>query len=255
MEVIDFHAHAEYDFHLADHGIKMDPMRFRDDMLANGITKVCGSVIYNDMNNRPLEEYEHIIPKLNDQALDYRDMLGDFFVPGIHVHPDFVEMSCRELERCHAKGVNLVGELVPYMMKWEEYYRPDFMEIAEYAGKLGMVVNMHPSNLDDMEKLSASLPNVTLVWAHFVGYGWFEREIEMMRKYKNIYFDISAHDVDFDGSLRYAIDRIGYDRILFGTDYPGITPAYDIAGVMAEDLTDDEREAILYKNAKRILKL
>ena len=44
-----------------------------------------------------------------------------------------------------------------------------------------------------------------------------------------------------------------YDRLLFGTDYPGIGPASDIAAVMFEPLSDCEREAIFYKNASRLL--
>lgn len=255
MEVIDFHAHPMYDFHLPTHGVEISLPRFRDDLLANGITRVCGSVLYDAIQNRPLEEYEEIIPRLNDQALACRDVLGDFYIPGIHVHPAFVELSCNELIRCRKKGVRLVGELVPYMMQWKDYACKGFLEIMECARDLDMVVSMHPSNPADMLAFSQAMPGLAMVWAHFSGYGHFEDHMELLRRFENVHFDISAHGTDFDCTLRRAIDQVGCGRLLFGTDYPGIGPAYDLAAVRFEPLTDSERESILFKNAQRLLKL
>jgi len=255
MNVIDFHAHPMYDCHLPTHGVDITLPRFRDDLLSNGITQTCGSVIYRSIQNRPLEEYEEIIPCLNDQALACRAFLGDFYIPGIHVHPAFVDLSCREIERCHAQGVRLIGELVPYMMRWKEYACKGFLEIMEYARQLNMVVSMHPSTPDDMLAFSQAMPGLTIVWAHLGGYGHYEHHLDLLRRFENVHFDISAHGTDFDCTLRRTIDQVGCDRLLFGTDYPGIGPAYDLAAVRFEPLTDSEREAILFKNAARLLRL
>lgn len=255
MNVIDFHSHPLYDFHLPTHGVNIDLPRFRDDLLSNGITRTCGSVIYRDINNRPLEEYKEIIPRLNDQALACRDFFGDFYIPGVHVHPAFVELSCNELTRCHAQGVRLIGELVPYMMRWKGYFCPGFLEIMEYARDLHMTVSMHPSTPADMLAFSKAMPNLTIVWAHFSAYGQYEHHLELLRRFENVHFDISAHGTDFDGTLRSAIDQIGCDRLLFGTDYPGVGPASDLAAVLFEPLTDSEREAILFRNTRRLLNL
>lgn len=255
MEIIDFHVHPLYDYHLPTHGVSIDTKRFREDLEKNGISKACGSVMYSSVNNHPLEVYEQLIPKLNDQALLCQEEMGDFYIPGIHVHPAFVDMSCRELKRCHEKGVKLIGELVPNAMSWSEYACSGFIEIMEYARELEMVVNMHPSSPQDMFALCEVVPGLKIVWAHLGGYGNFKTCIEMMQQYENVSFDISAHGMDKDGSLRCCIDSVGCERILFGTDYPGIGPAADIAGVMYEQLTQDEKEAIFNKNAKRLLNI
>ncbi len=254
-EVIDFHTHPMYDFHLPTHGVEIDLERFKNDLLANGITHACGSVIYRAMNDCPLEEYEQIIPMLNDQALKCREKLGDFYIPGIHVHPAFGELSCREIERCHKKGVRLIGELVPYMMRWSEYACKGFFEIMEYAAELGMVVNMHPSKPRDMLAFSEAMPKLTIVWAHFSAYGHYGDHMELLRRFENVHFDISAHGCDFDGTLRRAVDEVGCGRLLFGTDYPGINPASDVAAVRFEPLSVREREAILCGNARRVLEM
>ena len=171
------------------------------------------------------------------------------------MHPAFVELSCREIERAHQNGVRLIGELVPYMMGWSSCASSDFLEIMDCARAYDMTVNIHPTALADMHALSEAMPGLKLVWAHLSGYGGFEEHLAMMRKNEWVCFDISAHGTDQMGILRRAINEVGYDRLLFGTDYPGVGPATDLAAVMAEGLSDTELEAILHKNAARLLGL
>ena len=44
----------------------------------------------------------------------------------------------------------------------------------------------------------------------------------------------------------------GVDRVLFGTDYPLWTPEQEIERFMQIDLTDEQREDILYNNAAKL---
>lgn len=254
-EVIDFHAHPHYDFHNFEHGTVITLERFRDDLLANGITRACGSVIYKSILNEPKENDEAVMLRLNRQALEARDVLGDFYIPGIHVHPDYVRTSCEEIEKYHAQGVKLIGELVPYMTHWNSYGHPGLIEIAKLAAEKGMVMNIHATKAADMSLLAEAVPELKLVVAHLTGYGEYEGHLEMLRKYDNVCFDYSAHGADRDGSLRRTIDFAGKERVLFGTDYPGVGPAADLAAVLHEDLTDDELDAVLAGNAKRLLNL
>ena len=50
----------------------------------------------------------------------------------------------------------------------------------------------------------------------------------------------SAHGKDFEGMLRHSIDRVGKDRILYGTDFPGANPVSDKAVALASGLTSSE---------------
>jgi len=252
-EIIDFHCHPGYDFHLPTHGVDINMKLFADDLKANGISRCCGSVIDRAMNGQPVAEYAAIIPMLNDRAMAIAEQFGDFYVPGIHVHPAFVELSCREIERCQEKGVRLIGELVPYMMGYGQCASHEFLQIMDCARSYDMIVNIHPTTIPDMYALAKEMPGLKLVWAHLSGYGGFKDHIEMLRRYENVYFDISAHGTDTVGTLRETIDQVGYDRLLFGTDYPGVGPASDIAAVLFEPLTETEREAIFCGNARKLL--
>ena len=129
------------------------------------------------------------------------------------------------------------------------------LEILSYAEELDMVVSMHPSTPDDMEALAAALPHLRLVYAHLGGYGQYDSHLALLQKYDNVCFDYSAHGSDFDGILRKTIDRVGCDRILFGTDYPICNPACYVSCIMYENLTDNELELIMHKNAERVYKL
>ena len=52
--------------------------------------------------------------------------------------------------------------------------------------------------------------------------------------------------------LRWGIDRIGKERILFGTDYPVNSPLMNVCGVLSEPLTGEERKAVFHDNFLRL---
>ena len=256
MEVIDFHAHPMYDFHLPTHGVDIDLPRFRDDLLSNGITRVCGSVIYRAMNGRPREEYEEIIPRLNDQALACRDVLGDFYIPGFHVHPDFIEESIREIERMHREGVRLVGELVPYSSGWSENAAEGLSALFDDAEKYNMLVSFHTDETYMTDEMIRRHKNLTFVAAHPGEAPSLMRHIERAKISKNYYLDLSGTGLFRYGMLARAVKEMGADHVLFGTDYPICTPAMYIGGVAQDPyLTDEEKALIFAGNAKRLLGL
>ena len=81
-----------------------------------GVSKICGSVI--SRNNTKFETYWDKIKSNNDIALELKDYYDGFYIPGFHVHPDFVEESINEIKRMHQNDINLIGELVPYFDGW-----------------------------------------------------------------------------------------------------------------------------------------
>ena len=112
-KIIDFHAHPRYDFHLENHGVDITDDLFRRDLEANGITAACGSVISASMQGKALSSYESVITEANRTALSLLEKWGDFYYPGIHVHPAFVRTSCEEIAWARSHGITLIGELVP----------------------------------------------------------------------------------------------------------------------------------------------
>jgi len=62
----------------------------------------------------------------------------------------------------------------------------------------------------------------------------------------NVWFDISATREWW--AIGMAIEQLGIDKIIFGSDYPVMHPAMSIASVKALNLTKDEEERIFYRN-------
>ena len=250
MKLFDFHLHPFYDFGRE----AASPEEFAADLRRYGTVMCAGSVIHQADSKRPVQDYAEILPRLNREAFALHERMPDFYVPGIHIHPEFVELSCRELDHYAARGVKLVGEQVHYLMGWTCYTDKRMFAIMEHARSLNMVVNFHPKKKpEDMEPLFAAFPRLQFVVAHLDGYGLYDFAIEMMRKYENVSFDISAYGAAREGMIADAVSKVGSSRILYGTDYPGYEPRPFIDAVLQADITDDDRENIFYRNAARLL--
>lgn len=221
-----------------------------------GISKICGSVI----NSSPLKENESRWDRVhacNEEALTLREMYGDFYIPGFHVHPDYVDESIKEIDYMHQKGVNLIGELVPYSMGYTQYNTENLNKIIDYASQKDMIVNLHtmPDD-DDLDAFVEAHPTVTIIGAHPGENPKLIRHIERLKKYPNYYLDVSGTGIFRHGSVRKLIDEVGAERILFGSDYPTCNPSMFVGAILLDELiTPEEKQLIFSENAKRILKI
>lgn len=258
-EIIDFHTHpfADRAHNICSHaeccGMSAENTKEVFDRL--GVSRICGSVI------RWGREGENLWQKVrenNDSALTLRDYYGDFYIPGFHVHPAFVDESLAEIERMDQAGVKLVGELVPYFDGWGDlqYDSDAFSVLLDEIARRGMVVSFHSMNEDAMDKMVAAHPDVVFVAAHPGEYGEFMRHLKRAKLSDNYYLDLSGYGVFRYGMLRRAIDEMGAKKILFGSDFPTCNPAMYLGAVTMDGLiTEREREMILSGNAKRLLGL
>ena len=250
MKVFDFHLHPGYDFH----GPALDYATFTGGLKQDGIVKCAGSFAGKCCRDLPMEEYARLLPEFNRKIWEFQEVDPDFFVPGIHIHPDHVEMSLEEIRKHHEKGGVLIGELIHYMMGWN-YSHKNLYPLLSYIRDLDMVVSMHPTaDFATLEKIMENIPGLKLVLAHLSGYGLYDRTLEFMRKYETVYTDLSAHGTDFDGTVANTVNQIGSDRILYGSDYPGYKTRPFIDIVLNARIREAEKENILYNNAAALLR-
>lgn len=252
-EIIDFHIHPFYNksrnvcFYDGTVGTWQELM---SDLQRAGISRVCGSVIER-MDVNSFDD----IKALNDEALLLRDKMQGFYIPGVHIHPAYVNESIAELERMSAEGVRLVGELVPYMMGWESYYDENMHRIYEKIDELKMVVSFHTIYEESIDKAVSKFSNITFVAAHPGDKAQFLRHLERIKKYDNYYLDLSGTGIFRYGLIAYGVKEVGSERLLFGTDYPICNPSMYVNAVLFEKLSDRDYDNIFCANAKRILEL
>ena len=257
FEIIDFHTHPfTVNNNICAYRGELDMSE--EDMIptlrACGISRMCGSIIQTDDR----ESYPTVFEKqkfANRLALALRDKMGGFYIPGFHINPNFVDESIEEIRYMNERGVKLIGELVPYHDAWDSFAHDGLHPILEEAEKFGMVVNFHTMNQDTIDAMVSAHPGVTFVAAHPGETDQFYGHIERMKKYENLYLDISGTGLYRYHSLRLLVKKLGSERILFGTDYPTCNPGCFVGGVLCEPLSDRDFENIFSKNAKRILKI
>ena len=68
----------------------------------------------------------------------------------------------------------------------------------------------------------------------------------------HVYFDTALAG---SGTIMKFIDKIGYERILFGSDVPFGTMKWELDKVLSLPIKDDKKEWILSKNLKRLIGL
>lgn len=106
-----------------------------------------------------------------------------------------------------------------------------------------------------MEDVLLDFPELTVVGGH-VGFPWIGEVTSLLFKFPNFYVDTSAYALhrlppDFVRLLK----NEGRKRILFGTNWPMLTPAQCLKGLEALALDKETTALFLHDNAKRVYKL
>ena len=130
------------------------------------------------------------------------------------------------------------------------------MEIIDRINGTGLIINLHINDKEELcqiEKAVKAYKDITFVLAH-PGYGErLQKHLEMLSNYENVYMDLSGSGIEIYGALKKITDTVGYEHLLFGTDFPVTAFRTYIAAVMSERISDKAKEHIFSLNAKRVL--
>lgn len=256
FEIIDFHTHP----FLRDcerlgaytDVLNMKTKDFFEDMEKAKVSVCAGSVVASGV--KAFSD----IHTLNVHALSIKEHYKGKYVPGFHIHPNYVEESIAEIEFAEKNGVRLIGELVGYHHGWSGYASSGFVRLAEILNEKKMIICLHiesPKELDEAEKVISANKDVIFVLAH-PGYGErLTRHLEINKKYENSYMDLSGGGIELYGCLQKIVNTVGYERLLYGSDFPVFSMQKHIAAVLSEKISDTAKEYVFSKNAKRLLNI
>jgi len=76
--------------------------------------------------------------------------------------------------------------------------------------------------------------------------------LRVFKKRENVYFDTAL--ISSNTAMKF-IEKIGHERILFGSDIPFGTMKWELEKVLSLPIGDDKKEWILSKNLKRLIGL
>lgn len=109
-----------------------------------------------------------------------------------------------------------------------------------------------PIYLDDV---AAEFPDLTIIMAH-PAWPWHEEQISVAMHKPNVYIDLSGWSPKYfpPAVVQYA-NTLLQDKMIFGSDYPVISPERWLRDFEAAPFRDEVRPKILLENARRALGL
>lgn len=183
---------------------------------------------------------------------------NDSFIGFGTLHPCLGEDGLRtEFERIISlglKGVKLHPEFQGFSID-DDVMMPLY---AVVEGRLPVLMHMGDENKDSSHpsKLASVLdrfPRLTVIAAHLGGYQMWDEAISRLSG-RNLFVDTSSALFALEPSEAARIIRAyGTSRVLFGTDYPMWDHKEELERFMKLDLTGEEQEAILWRNAAKLL--
>lgn len=106
-----------------------------------------------------------------------------------------------------------------------------------------------------LEDVLLDFPELTVVAGH-VGFPWIDEVLTLTVKFPNFHVDTSAYTLSrLPAPFVDWMRGPGQRRVMFGTNYPMLTPARCLRGLDTLGLTPQQREAFLSGNARRVFDL
>ncbi len=103
-----------------------------------------------------------------------------------------------------------------------------------------------------LDRVALDFPELTIVAGH-IGYPWTDEAVAVATKHVNVYIDTSAYTVKrYPNQLVQYMTSHGRTKVLFGTNYPMITPAKALHGIEQLALSVEARDLFLGGNAARV---
>ncbi len=210
---------------------------------------------------------------------EYYQLNNDYVLDAVKRYPDrLVGLACfspgsrngvAETKRCLDEGLSGVGELAVYgagiTAELVESLNPVMSLLKERSGLLMLHTNepvghlypgKTPNTLSEIYHLLKTYPENRIILAHWGGgilfYALMKKEVREVLQ--NVWFDTAASPYLYRPEIyRVAGEVVGFDKILFGSDYPLLEPKRYFKEIDMAGLSNGQVEKIRGRNAQSLL--
>jgi len=201
------------------------------------------------------------LTKLNNENGHLQKLHPDYFVGFCYLNPTLGERAVmQEAERCVTKfgfkGIkleianNAADACMKHVMKAARTFK---LPVLQHSWSTTIIKDRRAqSDPDDTALLARRHPDVSIIMAHLVGIGF--RGVLAAKGLPNLYVDTSGAFPE-EGLVEYAVEHLGADHVLYGSDLPIRDGAVKIGSVLGTSLSAKVRHQILYANTARLLNL
>lgn len=185
----------------------------------------------------------------------------NMFVGFCSLHPQ-MEKKAIEAEIDRAIGLGLKGiKLHPDFQEFriDDRKAYDIYEAAE--GRLPILFHTGDTRFDysSPRRLANALkdfPRLIAIGAHFGGWSEWSDGEKYLADNPNVYVDTSSSLYALSpAQAKEYINAFTPDRVMFGTDYPMWSVEDELKNMEKLDLSDEDREKIMYKTAYNLLNI
>ena len=210
---------------------------------------------------------------------DHFRLNNDYVIEAVNRYPDrLVGLACfspfspagaKEARRCFDQGLSGVGELAVYGGGITPAVVQRLEPVMATCSKRGGLFVLHtnepvghqypgktPNTLRQIYDFVKTYPENRIILAHWGGgllfYALMKKEVAKVLE--NVWFDTAASPFLFRPEMyRIAGEVVGFDKILFGSDFPLLKPQRYFKEMEAAGLTTDQMDQITGLNAQTLL--
>jgi predicted TIM-barrel fold metal-dependent hydrolase len=203
----------------------------------------------------------------NDYLLAEAAAQPDRIVPFVCLPPLDDDRALYELERCAGAGARGVGEIMPDYQGLALDDERMWLPVAQACQRLGLILLFHgsepvghryigkghttPERLWPLLQLCRGADIVLAHWGG--GFGVYEFMPEVAAVMARVYYDCAASLFLYSRRIFRMMARVAPGRILFGSDFPLVTPQRMVGHVAGAGLSPERLAALYAGNAARLL--
>jgi len=206
----------------------------------------------------------------NDYIMEAISRYPERLVGFCALQPKAGEAAIAELERCARGGMRGIGEMRPDTQGFDLGDEVMMRPIVEAAAEHRFILLTHASepvghlysgkgNItpDILYRFICHFPQISIVCAHWGGgLPFYALMPEVSQALENVFFDTAATPFLYRPEIfTHVAQIVGFDKILFGSDYPLLAPSRITSQLRSLGLGQEAEGLILGGNAERLLGL
>lgn len=206
----------------------------------------------------------------NDYILEAIARYPERLIGFCAIQPLAGDKAVKELKRCAQNGTKGIGEMRPDVQGFDLKDNKVMKSVIEAAIEHDLIFLTHASEPVGHQyfgkgtitpgfiyPLILSFPDLKLVCAHWGGgLPFYALMPEVEKALRNVYFDTAATPFLYRPHIfNHIADIVGSDKILFGSDYPLLSPRRIIHQIESAKMSRENRDNILGGNAQKLLSL
>jgi hypothetical protein len=195
----------------------------------------------------------------NRQAYEAAEQFPGRILPFVVVNPNYPTAEIEaEIARWDGKGI--VGFKFHASLHGTDTMHDGYTPAYEYANEHALPILSHSwtgtgGRTKVIETLCERYPKIQFVNAHSSS-GWdvIDLACELADQFDRVWLDLTGSRLVY-GGLERMVERVGADRILWGTDSPFIDPRPALGRLLCADVSDEDKAKKLGENARALYRL